>query len=151
MQYLDAISKRWNDLCLFPRQIISTTVIQVYAPTSKAEEAEIKCFSKGLQDLLVQFSSAIQSCLTIHEPMDHSTPGRPVHHQLPEFTQTHVHWVSDAVQPSHPLSSPSPPAFSLSANQGLFQWVNSSHHVAKVLEFQLQHRSFQWTPRTDLL
>ena len=70
--------------------------------------------------------------------MNHSTPGLPVHHQLPESTQTHVHWVSDAVQPSHPLSSPSPPALNLSQPQGLFKWVNSLHQVAKVLEFQLQ-------------
>ena len=71
--------------------------------------------------------------------------------KLPESTQTHVHWVGDAIQPSHPLSSPSPPALTLSEHQGLFQWVSSSHQVAKVLEFQLQHQSFQWTPRTDLL
>ena len=83
--------------------------------------------------------------------MNHSTPGLPVHHQLPEFTQTHVHWVSDAIQPSHPLSSPSPPSPNPSQHQSLFQWVNSSHEVAKVLEFQLQHQSFQRTPRTDLL
>ena len=73
------------------------------------------------------------------------------HHQLPESTQTHVHWVGDAIQPSYPLSSPSPPALNLSQHQGLFQWVSSSYQVAKVLEFQLQHQSFQWTPRTDLL
>ena len=83
--------------------------------------------------------------------MDCCTPGLPVHHQLPEFTQTHVHQVSDAIQPSHPLSSPSPPVLNLSQHQGLFQWVSSSHQVARVLEFQLQHQSFQWTPRTDLL
>ena len=77
--------------------------------------------------------------------------GLPVHHQLPEFTQTHVHWVSDAIQPSHPPSSPSPPAPNLSQHQGLFKWVSSSHQVVKVLEFQLQHQSFQWIPRTDLL
>ena len=75
--------------------------------------------------------------------MDRSTPGLPVHHQLPEFTQTHVHRVSDAIQPSHPLSSPSPPAFNLSQHQGLFTCVSSSYQVAKVLEFQLQHQSFQ--------
>ena len=80
-----------------------------------------------------------------------STPGFPVHHQLPELTQTHVHWVGDAIQSSHPLSSPSPPAFNLSQHQGLFQWVSSSHEVAKVLEFQLQYQSFQWTFRTDFL
>ena len=84
-------------------------------------------------------------------PMDCSTLGLPVHHQDPEFTQTHVHWVSDAIQPSHPLLSPSPPAFSLSQHQSLFKWVSSWHQVAKVLEFQLHHQSFQWTLRTDLL
>ena len=73
-----------------------------------------------------------------------------VHHQRTEFTQTRVDWVSDAIQPSHPLLSPSLPAFNLSQHQGLFKWVNSSHLVAKTLEFQLQHQSFQWTPRTDL-
>ena len=83
--------------------------------------------------------------------MNRSTPGLPVHHQLPEPTQTHVHWVGDAIQPSHPLSSPSPPALNLSQHQGLFKWVSSLHQVAKVLEFQLQHQSFQWTPRTDVL
>ena len=88
------------------------------------------------------FSSVSQSCPTLCDPMDCSTPGIPVHHQLPEFTQTHVHQVSDAIQPSHPLSSPSPPAFSLSHHQGLFQWVSCSHQVAKVLEFQLQDQSF---------
>ena len=96
-------------------------------------------------------SSVAQSCLTLCNPMNHSMPGLLVHHQLPESTQTHVHWVSDAIQPSHPLSSLSLPALNLSQHQGLFQWVSSSHEVAKVLEFQLQHQSFQWTPRTDLL
>ena len=99
----------------------------------------------------VQFSSVVQSCPTLCDPMDSSTPGFPVHHHLPESTQTHVHWVGDAIKPSHPLSSPSPPAFNLSQNQGPFNWVSSSHQVANVLEFQLQHQSFQWTPRTDLL
>ena len=83
--------------------------------------------------------------------MNCSMPGIPVHHQLPEFTQTHVHRVGDAIQPPNPLSSPSPPAPNPSQHQSLFQWVNSSHEVAKVLEFQLQDQSFQWTPRTDLL
>ena len=79
--------------------------------------------------------------------MDYSTPGLPVLHHLPEFTQTHVHEVGDTTQPSHPLSSPSPPTFNLSQHQGLFKWVSSLHQVAKILEFQLQHESFQWTPR----
>ena len=83
--------------------------------------------------------------------MNRSTPGVPVHHQLPEFIQTHAHRVGDAIQPSHPLLSPSPPAPNPSQHQGLFQWVSSSHQVANVLEFQLQHQSFQWTPRTDVL
>ena len=99
----------------------------------------------------VQFSSVSQSCLTLCDPMNRSMPGLPVHHQLPEFTQTHVHRVSDAIQPSHPLSSTSPPAPNPSQHQSLFQWVNSSHEVAKVLEFQLQQHSFQRNPRADLL
>ena len=97
---------------------------------------------------VVQFSSVAQSCPTLCDPMKHSTPDLPVHHQLPESTQTRVHWVGDAIQPSHPLLSP--PALNLAQHQGLFKWVSSSHQVAKVLEFQLQHQSFQWTPRTDL-
>ena len=85
----------------------------------------------------VQFSSFAHSCPTLCDPMNCSTPGLPVHHQLPEFTQTHVHRVGDAIQPSHPLSSPSPPAPSPSQHQSLFRWVNSSHEAAKLLEFQL--------------
>ena len=85
----------------------------------------------------VQFSSVTQSCPTLCDPINHSMPGLPVHHHLPEFTQTHVHRVSDAIQPSHPLSSSSPLAPNPSQHQSLFQWVNSSHEVAKVLEFQL--------------
>ena len=98
----------------------------------------------------VQFSSIAQSCPTLCDPIDSSMPGLPVHHQLLEFTQTHVHWAGDAIQPSHPLSSPSSPAFNLSQHQALFKWVSTLHQVAKVLEFQLQHQSFQWTPRSDL-
>ena len=80
-----------------------------------------------------------------------SMPGFPVLHYLPEFAQTCVHWIGDAIQPSHPQSFPSPPAFNLSQHQGLFQRVRSSHQVAKVLEFQLQHQSFQWIFRTDFI
>ena len=100
---------------------------------------------------LNQLSSVAQSCLTLCDPMDYSMPGLPVHHQLQEFTQTYVHYVGDDIQPSYPLLSPSPPAFNFFQHQGLFKWVSSSHHVAKVLEFQLQHQSFQWTFRTDSL
>ena len=95
-------------------------------------------------ELLVQFSSVAQSCPTLCNSIDCSVSGLPVHHQLPEFTQIHVHRVGDAIQPSHPLSSLSPPAFYLSQHQGLFQWVSSLHQVAKVLKCQLQHQSFQW-------
>ena len=99
----------------------------------------------------VQFSSLTQLCPTLCDSMDCRTPGFPVHHQFPELAQTHIHWVSDAIQPSHPLLSPSPLAFNLSQHQGLFQWVDSSHQVVKVLELLLQHQSFQWIFRTDFL
>ena len=125
----------------------------VEGPVRKVQEAEKPARSHALTSFhnSVQFSSVTQSCPTLFDPMNHSTLGLPVHHKLPEFTQTHVHWVGDAIHSSHPLSSPSPPAANPSQHQGLFQWVNSSHEVAKVLEFQLQHQPFQWTPRTDLL
>ena len=103
-----------------------------------------------LTDLL-KVVSVVQSCLTLFDPMDCSRPGFPVLHQLPELAQIHVHRVSDNIQSSHPLLSPSPPAFFLSQHQGLFQWVSSSHQVAKVLELQLQHQSFQWIFRVDSL
>ena len=100
--------------------------------------AFLACETKGkLLSCSDQIRSVSQSCPTLFEPMNHSMPGLPVHHQLPEFTQTHVHRVSDVIQPSHPLSSPSPPAPNPSQHQSLFQWVNSSHQVAKVLESQL--------------
>ena len=95
--------------------------------------------------------SGAQWCLTLRNPMDCSTPGFPVLHHLPELAQTHVHWVGDTIQPSHPLSPPSPPALNLSQHQGLFQGVGSLHQVAKVLELQLQHQSFQWVLRVDFL
>ena len=105
-------------------------------------------FLKIFQIASVQ--SLAQLCPPLCDTMDCSTPGLPVHHQLVEFTQTHVHWVGDAIQLSHPLS-PSPPAFSLSQHPGLCQWVSFSHQMAKVLEFQLQHQSFQCIFRTDFL
>ena len=95
------------------------------------------------------FSSVAQSCQTLCDPMNCNKPGLPAHQQHPELAQTHVHRVGDSIQTSHPLSSPSPPVFSLSQHQGLFKWVGSSHQVAKVLEFQLQHQSFLWVFRTD--
>ena len=104
---------------------------------------------QDLYTYIIQRSSVTQSCLTLCDPMDCSMPGFTVHHQLPELAQTHVRWVSNALQPSCPLSSPSPLAFNLSQHQSLFQWGSSSHQVAKVLELQFQHRSFQWMFRTD--
>ena len=110
-----------------------------------------RCINPNGYITLKSVSSVAQSCPTLCDSIDCSMPGFPVHHQLPELAQTHVHRVCDAIQPSHPLSTPSPPAFNLAQQQGLFQWVNPSHQVAKVLELQLQHQSFQWIFRTDFL
>ena len=100
---------------------------------------------------IYQFSSVAQLCPTLCDPMDYSMPGFPAHHQLPELAQTYVHWVSDAIQPSHPLSSPSHPAFNPFQHQGLFQWVSSLPQVTEVLKLQLQYQSFQWVFRTGFL
>ena len=107
--------------------------------------AFLKLDTKLRPFFLVPFNSVTHSCPTLCDPMNHSMPGLPVHHQLPEFTKIHVCWVGDAIQPSHPLSSPSHPPFKLFEHQGLFKRVRSLHLVAKILEFQLQHQSFQWT------
>ena len=104
-----------------------------------------------LKYLVIQLGSVIQSCLTLCNPMDYSTPGLPVHHQLPQLARTHIHQVGDAIQPSYPLSSPSPLTFNLSHHQGLLLWVNPSDQVTKLFELQLQHQSFQWIFRTDFL
>ena len=112
----------------------------------------VYCHPAYLTYMQSQFSSVqslAQSCPTLCDPMNCSTPGLPIHHQLPEFSQSHVLWVGDAIQPSHLLLSSSPPALNLSQHQGLFKWVSSSHQVAKVLE--LQHQSFWWIFRTDFL
>ena len=99
----------------------------------------------------IQFCSVTQSCPTLCDPMDCNMPDFPVHHQLIEHAQTHVCQVSDTIQSSHLLTSPSPPAFNLSLHQGLFYWISSLHQVAKVLELQLQHQSFHWIFRIDFL
>ena len=140
----------WN----FPGKNTGLGISSRYLP-----DPEIKLMSPALAGKLLttrppgKSLSSVQSLSQVWlcDPMNCSMPGLPVHHQLPESTQTHVHRVSDAIQPSHPLSSPSPPALNPSQHQGLFQWVNSLHEVAKELEFQPQHQSFQWTPRIDLL
>ena len=134
-----------NSRILFISNLSFTEQISTSSPLSPLETTILHC--------LCEFDNCwvVQSCLTLCGPMDCCTPGFPVHHQLPELAQTHVHWVGDAIQPSHPLSSPSPPAFNLSQHQDLFQWVRSLHQVDKVLEFQLQYQSFQWIFRTDFL
>ena len=141
----DWIEKMWY-LCINTMKYysdIKNNEIMLFA--AKWMDLEIIILSE------VQFSWVAQSCPTLCDPMKRRMPGLPVHHQLPEFTQTHVHRVSDAIQPCHPLSSLFPPAPNPSQHQSLFQWVNSSHEVAKLLEFQLQHHSVQRYPRADLL
>jgi len=141
MEKLFTVSKNktWNRLWLRSSALIAKFRLK------------LKKVGKTTRPARCQFSSVPKSCLTLCNPMDCSTPGLLVHHQLPELAQAHVHQVGDAIQPSHPLSSPSPPAFNLSQNQGLLQSVSSLHQVAKVLEFQLQHQSFQRIFRTDFL
>ena len=111
-------------------------IILSFTPNTRVSNVLI-LFTKFAMALSVQFSSVPQLCPILCDPMDCSTPGLPVHHQLPEFIQTHVHRVSDVIQSSHPVSSPSPPAFNLFQHHNLFQWVSSPHQMARVLEFQL--------------
>ena len=129
------------------RQLLNVIVINLFSLLS---ESTLLCLPLCYWNW-TQFSSVAQSCPTLCYPMDSSTPVFPVLRYLPEFAQTQVHWISDALQPSHPLSSPSPPALNLSQHQGLFKWVSFFHQVAKILQFQLQHQSFQWVFRTDFL
>ena len=132
---------------------ISSTVLWLCTPRDNPQlyiiESNAPSIVRCTILLSIRFSSVTQSCPTPCDTVNCSTPGLPVHHQLLKSTQIHVHPVGDAIQPTHPQSSPSPPAFNPSQHQGLFQWVNCLHEVAKALEFQLQHQSFQWTPRTD--
>ena len=124
--------------------IYTQTYTQLFIVTLSSIAKQWKLFKCSLTQWV---NSVPQLC----NPMDCGIPGFPVYHQLLELTQTHVHWVGDAIQPSHPLSSPSPPAFNLSQHQDLFQWISSLHQVAKVLAFQLQYQSFQWIFRTAFL
>ena len=143
--YSELISFRTDWLDLLPVQGTLKSLLQHHS--SRASILQHSAFfivqlshpymTTGKTRALTQFSSVAQSCPTLCNPTNRSMPGLPVHHQLPESTQAHVHWVSDAMPPSHPLSSPSPPAFNLSQHWDLFKWVSSSHQVAKVLEFQL--------------
>ena len=135
--HVHPLSHDRTSICQLPRSLITYTVHSStsFIPAEVIRGRRGRCLPLRFPRS-VQFSSA-QLCPTLCDPMNHSTPGLPVHHQLPEFTQTHVHWVGDVIQPSHPLSSPSPPALNPSQHQSLLQWVNSSHEVAKLLEFQL--------------
>ena len=130
---------------------IGSIKIKSNSITTRSPMAPFIDIHASLPLLMSQFSSVAQSCPPLCNPMDCSTPGFPVHQQLLELAQTHVHRVSDAIKPSHSLLPPSPPAFSISQDQSLFQWVSSLHQLAKVVEFRLQHQSFQRTVRTDLL
>ena len=159
MQWLQNLSTSTNRGRVIPHPFLLTFNVLLVSPISQTQLEAREQGSYVMQSLesayrgisSVQISSVAKSCPTLCNPMDCSMPGFPVHHQLPEFTQTHVHWVSDAIQPSHSLWSPSPPSFNLAQHPSLFQWVSSSHQVAKVLEFQLQHQSFQWLSRPDIL
>ena len=127
-------------------------VFKMYIEEQLAEDKGCTCAKKTGGNKFIWFSSVQSlSCVWLCDSMDCSRPAFPVHHQLPELAQTHVHRVSDVIQPSHPLLFPSLPAFNLSQHQGLFQWVSSLHQVAKVLKLQLQHQSFQWIFRIDFL
>ena len=148
MEVMDGLERA---VSAFPTKWWEGNVVYLWiAKESMPKEGiQFRVFIRGW----VQLSSVAQLCPTpwTQGVATCSTPGFPVHHQLPELTQTHVHWAGDAIQPSHPLSSPSPPDFNVSQLQGLFQWVSSLHQVTKILEFQLQHQSFQWILRTDFL
>ena len=131
--------KYWTLASFLPKNTQDWTPIEWTGWISLQSKGLSRVFSNTTDQPIssVQFSSVTQSCPTLWDPMNRSTPGPPVHHHLPEFTQTHVHRVCDAIQPFHPLLSPASPAPNPSQHQSLFQWVNTSHEVAKVLEFQL--------------
>ena len=134
IQALQEVVARFRQLRLDATEFACLKCIVTF---KAGKQIQTVVFSSSFAISLTQFSSVAQLCPNPCDPMDCSTPGLPVYHQLPELTQTHVHSVSDAIQPSHPLSSPSPPTFNLSQHQGLLKCVSSSHQVAKVLEFQL--------------
>ena len=148
--------RNWGTILKSLTQMAITLSWQIAHIIGAVRTKSTQILGEKLSQTSVFFSNKISSvqllsCVQLCDPMDclASMPGLPVHHQLQELTQTHVHQVSDAIQPSQPLLSPSPPTFNLSQHQGLFKWVSSSHQVAKVLEFQLQPQSLQWIFRTD--
>ena len=131
------VEKRCGFMNLFSKKIFLVPVSSNLRVPMRGNKFPQGFFKSDEFSITWRFSSVAQSCPTLCDPMNRSTPGLPVHHQLPEFTQSHVHRVSDAIQASHLPSSPSPPAPNPSQHHSVFQWVNSSHEVAKVLEFQL--------------
>ena len=155
----EAVPQLWNPLLIGKGQLLGDVMLartqvrdplphlSVFISLSSAHCSFIS--SSPYFQTSFRLSSVPPPGLALCDPVGCSKPGLPVHHQPPESTPTLIHWVSDAIQPTHPLSSPSP-ALTPSQNRGLFIWVSSSHQVAKVLELQLQHQSFQWTLRTDL-
>ena len=144
-----ALNKNWTTC-----KILILIIIRVISlhTSSTLDHLSLSCslLAKHKTLLISRCCLVTKSCPTLCDPMDCSTSGFPVLHYLLEFAQSIVHWIGDSIQPSCPLSSPSP-AFNLSQHQGLFQWISSSHQVAKVLELQLQHQSFQWVFRIDFL
>ena len=146
------ISLTWNNreiLFTLNRNMASTKIFENCLSNTLRLSLVLECLY--IYIYLWWWCSVAKSYLTLCDPMDCSTPGFPVLHHLLELAQTHVHWVGGAIQPSHPLSSPSPPALNLSQHQGLFQWVSSSNQVAKVLGLQLQCQPFQWILTVDFL
>ena len=145
--YIIKYSKHW----LFTLTVasISTTILRKKVHVNYCRSNTNLKLSR--ESSYIQSSSVYQLCLTLSNSMECNTPGFPIQHQFLDLAQTHVHRVGDAIEPSHPLPSASPPAFNLSQHKGLFQWVSSSHHAAKVLEFQLQQESLKWIFRIDFL
>ena len=142
------VRMKWNQICRSTWNLSSLFFCNTSWPLSReGEERPKREADNSRSGVVVQ----LPSCIWLCDPMDCSSPGLSILHCLLEFPQIHVRWVSDAIQPSHPLLSPSPPALNLSQHQGLFQWVGSSHQVAKVWELQLQHQSFQWVFRLDFV
>ena len=154
LEKLESFSRKWqlSNLKIFSftaSEINPDQLVLILFPTQTKKKKTTDGELLGLH--YSQFSSVTQSCPTLCDPMDCSIPGFPVHHQHPELSQIQVHWVGDANQLSHPLSTPSLSAFNLSQHQDLFKWVSFSHQVIKELELQFQYQSFQWVFRTDFL
>ena len=136
--------KWWDQMpwySLFECWVLSQIFNCPLSLSSRGFLVQLSLFAISLVSISITVQPS-QSCPTLCNPMDCSIQGFPVYYQLPELTQTHIHRVNDTIQPSHPLSYPSPPAYNFSQHQALFKWVSSLHQVAKVLEFQLQHQSF---------